>query len=385
MLLLYFGDLFPMAKASFSPVHGAAGKGSKAKDGKDNSAEGVAEKSPAKVVLVGDAGAGKSALAAALVNDKFEPTNSTHGTQLWTMNDTGFIDAEGLLLDPGPAGHRLPRDVEQTEIAAAVVVVDPRSEHVEKEVCEWSVHLDRKRNPKRFKKLLARSRVDIGSSISDEDFVALARRHGFHSSFSTSAKDGVGIQELRGAISQAARSYGEDEPEPEDEVEVAVRTLAERLCELIANNSDALDRIEWRDLERVVATSLRGLGFTVELTPPAKDGGKDVVAHLKLGRERRMYYVEIKHWRSGSSPGPQEVKDFVEVNVRDNTHGGLFLSSSGFTVTVLTRVAEITRQRIRLGGRDKIMHLCQQFVRKRDGIWRVKGPLPDVLFANTIG
>jgi len=53
--------------------------------------------------------------------------------------------------------------------------------------------------------------------------------------------------------------------------------------------------------------------------------------------------------------------------------------------SVLTRLGEITRQRVRLGGREKIVHLCQQFVRKRDGVWRVDGPLPDLLFAETIG
>jgi hypothetical protein len=55
-----------------------------------------------------------------------------------------------------------------------------------------------------------------------------------------------------------------------------------------------------------------------------------VIATVRLGVERRVYYIEIRHWRSGKSPGPQHVGDFVEINLRDHTHGGLFLSSSGF-------------------------------------------------------
>jgi sulfur transfer protein SufE len=38
-----------------------------------------------------------------------------------------------------------------------------------------------------------------------------------------------------------------------------------------------LEELEWHDLERTVADIFDGLGFLVTLTPPRKDGGKDII------------------------------------------------------------------------------------------------------------
>jgi len=181
---------------------------------------------------------------------------------------------------------------------------------------------------------------------------------------------------------------GDEERRQDDKmsaaVALAVRTLAERLCELIARDPVALRHVEWRHLEYVVATALEAIGFRVQLTPPAKDGGKDVVAVCKLHGHELVFYVEVKHWRSGKRVNSKVVFDFVEVNVLDRTDGGLFISSSGFTESVYSQLAEIGRERIRLGNDLKVVSLCQHFVRKRAGIWQPLGDLPTVLFEESL-
>ncbi len=173
-----------------------------------------------------------------------------------------------------------------------------------------------------------------------------------------------------------------DEP---NSVAFVVGMMAASLCELIAKQPQALDEVEWRDLERVVAVALEKIGFTVTLTPPAKDGGKDVVANCFVQSSTKVFYIEIKHWRKGDRPGTRQVSDFVEINARDRTDGGLFLSSSGFTDLVYRQLGNITRERIRLGERDKIVSICQYYVKKQQGIWQPLSLLPDVLFENTLG
>jgi HJR/Mrr/RecB family endonuclease len=54
----------------------------------------------------------------------------------------------------------------------------------------------------------------------------------------------------------------------------------------IAKDPSALSRLEWFDIERMVAEVFDGLGFNVTLTPPAKDRGKDVILQFTL-RGRR--------------------------------------------------------------------------------------------------
>ena len=178
----------------------------------------------------------------------------------------------------------------------------------------------------------------------------------------------------------------EDGPGKEAEAAVlgAIRLLAERLCEIIAEQPHALHMIEWRQLQQVIAAALGEIGFEVQVTPPSKDGGKDVIACCTLRGQRLMFYVEVKHWRSGKRVGSADVFDFLEVNVLDRTQGGLFISSSGYVDSIWSHLAELYQKRVRLGNRDKIVSLCQHFVRKRKGVWYPVQSLPVILFEGAL-
>ena len=60
------------------------------------------------------------------------------------------------------------------------------------------------------------------------------------------------------------------------EVREILRVVSRKFATLIAQDPRALDELEWRDIERTIAEVFDGLGFSVTLTPPSKDGGKDV-------------------------------------------------------------------------------------------------------------
>jgi len=165
----------------------------------------------------------------------------------------------------------------------------------------------------------------------------------------------------------------------------AVRSLAARLCEIIALDGSALDYVEWRQLEEVIAVALEGIGFEVTLTPPSRDGGKDVVANCVLHGHNLCFFIEIKHWRSGKRVGSKPVFDFVEINVNSSSDGGLFLSTSGFDQRVFTHLSELERSRVRIGGDQKVIGLCQHYIRRNLGIWSVDSSLPEVLFEDTAG
>jgi hypothetical protein len=172
----------------------------------------------------------------------------------------------------------------------------------------------------------------------------------------------------------------------ERQVIFAINDLCVELCRLIAKDKRALWQIEWRLLEQVIATALEGLGFDVVITPPSKDGGKDVVACCLIRGLRLTYYIEIKHWRSGKRVGEEILSHFVEVNLTDGTTGGLLLSTSGFVPKIYSMLAEISQIRIRLGGTPKIISLCQRFVQKQSrGIWLTQDVLPQVLLEEKSG
>src|SRR5215213_2504038 len=61
------------------------------------------------------------------------------------------------------------------------------------------------------------------------------------------------------------------------EIQRILEVVSRRFAELVAKNPRRLDELEWRDLERMLAEVFNGIGFSVELTPGSKDGGKDII------------------------------------------------------------------------------------------------------------
>ena len=88
----------------------------------------------AKVLLLGDSGVGKSALAMVLAGEEFRATESTHGRRIWRLPateepDTFGDDREVLLWDPaGQPGYRIVHQLHLGGAAVALILFDSRSE-----------------------------------------------------------------------------------------------------------------------------------------------------------------------------------------------------------------------------------------------------------------
>ncbi len=77
-----------------------------------------------------------------------------------------------------------------------------------------------------------------------------------------------------------------------------IRSISHEFAKSVAADPEMLDQLEWRDLERMMARILEGLGFKVTLTPPSKDGGKDLVLTYSAAKGGLSVIIELKHWRS---------------------------------------------------------------------------------------
>lgn len=167
------------------------------------------------------------------------------------------------------------------------------------------------------------------------------------------------------------------------EVREILRVVSRRFAMLIAENPRVLDEIEWRDIERTIAEVFEGLGFSATLTPPSKDGGKDVVLECTVRGHRAEYVVEIKHWRSGSKVGGGTLRSFLNVIARESRQGGLFLSTYGYCDNAFEQLSAIDRQRLRFGSEEKVVALCRTYVKATSGLWSPPENLAEVLYEGT--
>ncbi len=172
----------------------------------------------AKVVLVGDSGAGKTGLGLVLTGHPFTPTESTHGRFVWRfvsdqveLEDGRRENRETLLWDlAGQPGYRLIHQLHLNEVAIALVVFDVRSETDPfSGVRHWDRALRQAQNAAGpdalpLKKFLVAARMDRGNvGVPRERLEAFLQQHDFDGYFETSAREGWGVGDLKRAIMES--------------------------------------------------------------------------------------------------------------------------------------------------------------------------------------
>src|SRR6185369_3732567 len=168
----------------------------------------------AKVLLVGDSGAGKTGLSNRLALNDWQPSDSTVGawaTQ-WKLpvsskeGGSDGVEREIWLWDfGGQADQRLIHQLYMDETALAVLVFDGQKEDVFETLGQWDRDLARA-SRKTFSKLLVAGRVDAGGlRVSRTQLETFRCERGYHALLETSAKANLGCEELKQAILSGIR------------------------------------------------------------------------------------------------------------------------------------------------------------------------------------
>jgi len=91
---------------------------------------------------------------------------------------------------------------------------------------------------------------------------------------------------------------------------------------------DSILRLNWEEMEELVAALLRALGYRTIVSPKGADRGRDVIASRDgFGFERPRIVVEVKH-RKGQMGAP-EIRSFLQTLHHEDR--GLYVSTGGFS------------------------------------------------------
>jgi small GTP-binding protein len=178
----------------------------------------------AKVLLVGESGAGKTGLSNYLAHgikvEDDKPLPSTVGA--WATHWPLVVDPDSAKPTPrksdndverevwlwdfgGQADQRLIHQLYMDDAALAVLVFDGQKDDLFETLGQWDRDLTRA-SRKGFAKLLVAGRVDAGGlRCSSSKLQAFARERGFPPFLETSAKLGTGCEELKQAILDSIR------------------------------------------------------------------------------------------------------------------------------------------------------------------------------------
>lgn len=160
----------------------------------------------AKVILAGRSCAGKTGLAIRLTTGMFQPSDSTSGawaTQLKLLGSEASDgrDREIWLWDfAGQLDYTLVHQLFMDEAALSILVFDPQADDPLPDLKRWDGDLTRAAR-RSFNKLLVAGRCDVAGLRSSRAAIeAFARERGFAKFMETSAKTGMGCDELLQAI-----------------------------------------------------------------------------------------------------------------------------------------------------------------------------------------
>jgi len=175
----------------------------------------------AKVVLVGESGAGKTGLALRLAEDRWQETESTHGMNVWPLElpglETAGVEREVWLWDfAGQPDYRLIHQLYMDETALGVLVFDPQDDNPFENIGYWDKALSAagklppspQPSPASGRgggvvKLLVAGRCDRGGiTVSRKRFEDFVQEHGFADLLFTGAKIGDGCEELKTAVTR---------------------------------------------------------------------------------------------------------------------------------------------------------------------------------------
>ena len=123
-------------------------------------------------------------------------------------------------------------------------------------------------------------------------------------------------------VQAVERASVENEIEAEAEVR---KDTEQRALEFL---QDKLSKLDWDEMQELVAGLLRAMGYKTRVSPAGPDRGRDIIASPDgFGFQPPRIVIEVKH-RKGTIGAP-DVRSFVG-GLRQNDNG-LYVSTGGFT------------------------------------------------------
>jgi restriction system protein len=105
----------------------------------------------------------------------------------------------------------------------------------------------------------------------------------------------------------------------------------ERVLERLKAKPTNIHQISPRQFEELIAELLSDMNFDVELTPPTRDGGRDVLAYWNSPVGRLLCLVEAKKHRPDRPVGVQLVRSLYGTLVDEHATSAMLVTTSDFS------------------------------------------------------
>lgn len=108
--------------------------------------------------------------------------------------------------------------------------------------------------------------------------------------------------------------YSEPKDESSSDPQAVITTIDEQIKSYFKTNPEKMYDISPRKFEELVADILKDMGFEVELTKATRDGGRDIIAHIRNSVCSYLTHIECKKYAPDNKVGVEIIRKVMGVH-----------------------------------------------------------------------
>ena len=138
--------------------------------------------------------------------------------------------------------------------------------------------------------------------------------------------------------------YAETESEGDDNSALVITSIDDEVKKYLNKNPQKLYELSPRQFEELVASILKDLGFEVELTQATRDGGRDIIAHVRNAVSSYLTYIECKRYAADNKVGVGIVREVIGVHHIRKPTKSIIVTTSFFSKDAIKEAQSMESQ-----------------------------------------
>lgn len=138
--------------------------------------------------------------------------------------------------------------------------------------------------------------------------------------------------------------YVEPESEKQEAATLLITSIDDEVKKYLKKHPQKLYELSPRKFEELVASILKDLGFEVELTQATRDGGRDIIAHVKNAVSSYLTYIECKRYSADNKVGVGIVREVIGVHHIRKPTKSIIVTTSFFSRDAIKEAEKMESQ-----------------------------------------
>jgi HJR/Mrr/RecB family endonuclease len=120
-----------------------------------------------------------------------------------------------------------------------------------------------------------------------------------------------------------------------------ITTIDDEIKKYLNKHPEKLYELSPRKFEELIASILKDLGFEVELTPATRDGGRDIIAHIRNAVCSYLTHIECKRYAPDNKVGVGIVREVIGVHHIKGATKSIIVTTSFFSKDAIEEAARM--------------------------------------------